>query len=266
MTIKTTRDGHIATVTIANPQSLNAFFFDDLQTLADIWDEMESDDRVRVVILTGEGDRAFCAGANLKEFIPVLTDDLRKAEDPHEAFDNLDSLHRAFMKDHMLSKPLIAAVNGHCYAGGVEILNVCDLRVAVEEAVFSLQEVRWGLFPAGGSTVRLPRQLPYPWAMEILLVGGTLTAQQALTAGLINRVVVAEDLMSTVHGLAERIAGNGPLAVRNIKLSALACLELPLSEAFEKEKRLATEVFLSDDAREGPLAFTEKREPRFRGK
>ncbi len=266
MTIRVERNGYTATVTIANPESLNALFLADLQTLAELWDQLEADDRVRVVVMTGEADRAFCSGANLKELIPILTDDLRKSKDPYRTLSDMTSLQRAFLKQGQLSKPLIAAVNGLCYAGGVELLNACDLRVAVEGAVFSLQEPRWGLFPAGGSVVRLPRQIPFPWAMEILLTGGRLTAREALAAGLINRVVPPSQLWDTVNGLAARIAANGPLAVRNIKRAVRACLELPLDKAFDEELRWAAEVLASDDAREGPRAFAEKREPNYQGR
>jgi enoyl-CoA hydratase len=266
MTIHAATEGYTATVTIANQESLNALFLADLQTLADLWDELESDDRVRVVVLTGEGDRAFCSGANLKELIPILTGDLRKSDDPYRTLAGLSALHRAFLKKGQLSKPLIAAVNGLCYAGGFELLNACDLRVAVDTAVFSLQEPRWALFPAGGSVVRLPRQIPFPWAMEILLTGGKLTADQALAAGLINRVVPMSQFWETVRGLADQIAANGPLAVRNIKRAVRACLELPLDQAFDEELRWAAEVLVSDDAQEGPRAFAEKREPKYKGR
>ena len=266
MTIHSTTEGHTATVTISNPETLNALFLADLQTLANLWDELESDDRVRVVVLTGEGERAFCSGANLKELIPILTADLRKSDDPYRTLAGLSALHRAFLKKGQLSKPLIAAVNGLCYAGGFELLNACDLRVAVDTAVFSLLEPRWGLFPAGGSVVRLPRQIPFPWAMEILLTGGRLTAGQALAAGLINRAVPASHLWETVRGLADQIAANGPLAVRNIKRAVRACLELPLGQAFDEELRWAAEVLASDDAQEGPRAFAEKREPKYKGR
>jgi enoyl-CoA hydratase len=266
MTIRAEIRGHAATVTIANPESLNALFLADLQTLSALWDELEADSRVRVVVVTGEGDRAFCSGANLKELIPIVTDDLRRSSDPYQTLSGMTWLHRAFLKPGQLSKPLIAAVNGLCFAGGVELLNACDLRVAVEGAVFSLQEPRWGLFPAGGSVVRLPRQIPYPWAMEMLLTGGRLTAREALAAGLINRVVPAPELWGTVNGLAGRIAANGPLAVRNIKRAVRACLELPLDKAFDEELRWAAEVLASDDALEGARAFAEKREPNYQGR
>ena len=135
MTIRAEIRGHAATITIANPESLNALFLADLQTLSALWDELEADSRVRVVVVTGEGDRAFCSGANLKELIPIVTDDLRRSSDPYQTLSGRTWLHRAFLKPGQLSKPLIAAVNGLCFAGGVELLNACDLRVAVEGAV-----------------------------------------------------------------------------------------------------------------------------------
>ena len=266
MTIRAATQGYVATVTIGNPATLNALFLADLQTLADTWDELEADDRVRAVIVTGEGDRAFCAGANLKELIPILTTDLRSAEDPYERLAGFSALHRAFLKKGELSKPLIAAVNGLCYAGGVELLNACDLRVAVDTAVFSLQEPRWALFPAGGSVVRLPRHIPFAWAMEILLTGRALTAAEALAAGLISRVVSAAELLETAQSLADRIAANGPLAVCSIKRAVRACLELPLEQAFDEELRWGARVLASDDAQEGPRAFAEKRPPKYTGK
>ena len=266
MAIDLRREGHVSIVTIDNADSLNALKVKDIQTLADTWPELEADEQVRVVVVTGAGDTSFCSGANLKEFVPLLTTELRKKDDPEQALADLEYIHRAFLKKNELTKPLIAAVNGYCFAGGVELLNATDIRVAVEDAVFSLQEAKWGLFPAAGSSVRIPRQLPYPWAMEILLTGRKLTAQEALSAGLVNHVVAREELWPTVMKLAETIAANGPFAVQNIKRSVLACLNLPLNEAFAEETRYAARVFSSDDAVEGPRAFVEKRPPDFKGK
>jgi enoyl-CoA hydratase len=264
MAIHLARNGFVATVTLCDPSALNALSFDDFRALAAAWEELEANDAVRVVVVTGDGERAFCSGANLKEFIPLLTEELRKG-DAFETLPAMDFVNRAFLKKHQLSKPLIAAVNGLCFAGGLELLQACDIRIAVEDAVFSLQEPRWGLFPAGGSTVRLPRQLPFPWAMEILLTGDRFTAARALEMGLINRVVPRVQLASAVAELAQRIAANGPLAVRAIKRSVVACLDLPQSQAFQEELRRAAPVFASQDSREGPRAFAEKRPPNFQG-
>ena len=265
MAIHLARNGFVATVTLCDPAALNALSLNDFRALAAAWEELEADDAVRVVVVTGDGERAFCSGANLKEFIPLLTEELRKRDDAFEAFRAMDFVHRAFLKEHQLSKPLIAAVNGLCFAGGLELLQACDIRIAVEDAVFSLQEPRWGLFPAGGSTVRLPRQITFPWAMEILLTGDRFTAARALEMGLINRVVPRVQLASAVAELAQRIAANGPLAVRAIKRSVMACLDLPQSQAFQEELRWAAPVFASQDSREGPRAFAEKRPPKFQG-
>ena len=165
MTIDISREDHRAKITFDNPDKLNALSLDDLRDLADAWEDLEADDNVRAVVVTGKGDKAFCAGGNLKEFVPLLTETVRDADDPVQAFKDIDYLHRAFLKHDQLTKPLIAAVNGYCFAGGMELLSATDIRIAVEDAVFSLQEPKWALFPGAGSTVRLPRQLPYPWAM-----------------------------------------------------------------------------------------------------
>jgi enoyl-CoA hydratase len=161
---------------------------------------------------------------------------------------------------------VVAAVNGYCIAGGLEMLCGMDIRIASEKAVFALQEVRWGLFPFGGSTVRLPRELTHCKAMEILLTGDKMDAQEAYRIGLVNCVVPHDELMATTERFARRIAENGPVAVSAIKRSAVECMSLPIKEAYEHELDLSTPVFRSEDAVEGPMAFMEKRKPVFKGK
>ena len=161
-------------------------------------------------------------------------------------------------------KPIIGAVNGACIAGGLELLQGTDLRIAAEHAVFGLGEVRWGLVPAGGSHVRLPRQIPWAVAMDLLLTGRSITAARACEIGLINAVFPADRLMEEAHGLAEVICRNGPLAVRTAK--EIAVRSMSLETPFLLESALCARVFSSEDAREGPRAFLEKRQPQFHGR
>ena len=196
----------------------------------------------------------------------MLTGTVNVADDPYQALKDLDYLHSAFLKNDELTKPLIAAVNGYCFAGGVELLNATDIRIAVEDAVLSLSEPKWGLFPTAGSSVRLPQQIPYRWAMEILLSGRRMTAHEALQAGLVSRVVAKDQLWNAVNELADTIVANSPFAVRRIKQAVRATINLPPAEAFDEEMRWSARVFASEDAQEGPRAFAEKRKPDYGGR
>lgn len=255
MPIDYEKKGNIALVTFNRPEAMNCINLDDLNELGRIWLDFIEDDEMRVAVLTGAGEKSFCAGADLKELIPKITSG--ELPIPHTV--------PGFLKNVDCFKPIVAAVNGACLAGGTEILQATDIRVAVEEATFGLAEVKWSLFPMAGSTVRLARQIPYCWAMEILLTGDPITAEQALNIGLINRVVPRDQLMDTAMAFAERIAGNGPLAVRAVKESVLRSYDVPAQQAYYLESYLARDVFLSEDAKEGPTAFIEKRPPRFKG-
>lgn len=253
MTVRVERDGKVVVVTIDRPEAMNSLTKDMLGAIDAAFEEFEADDDLWVAILTAAGDRAFCTGMDLKEAIPLLTaGDQLGYEDP---------TRRQFSE---VTKPIIAAINGHCIAGGLEMVAGTDLRVAVDTATFGLGEVRWGLVPAGGSHIRIPRQIPWAIAMELLLTGDPITAQRAYEVGLVNRVVPASELMPTALGLAERICKNGPLAVRTSKEIAVRALDLV--PGFVLEKELAKKVFASDDAKEGPKAFAEKRKPDFKGR
>jgi enoyl-CoA hydratase len=252
-TIRYEKQDRVAVVTIDRPDAMNALTVEMLGALDAAFAEFEGDDDLWVAILTASGDRAFCTGMDLKEAIPLLTsgDELGYEDHTKRQFSDV-------------FKPIIAAVNGHCIAGGMEMLAGTDLRVAAEHASFGLGEVRWGLVPAGGSHIRFPRQIPWALAMELLLTGDPIDARRAYEIGLVNRVVPADELMPTALKLAARICKNGPLAVRTSK--QIAVRSLGLEPGFVLEKALAAKVFASEDAVEGPRAFAEKRKPRFKGR
>ena len=252
------KDGAIATMTFNRPEVHNAMSGDMGRAMGEALKDFETDDELRVMIVTGNGDKAFCAGADLKSAIPGITS--LASQDTAELESRTD---RPFAR---LTKPVIAAVNGYALAGGTELLLGTDIRVASEHATFGLPEPHWGLVPFGGSHVRLPQQVPWARAMEILLTGDSITAQEALAIGLINRVVAHAELMPTARAIAMRICRNGPLAVRKIKEAVLAAYNHPWDEAFAIESRISVTVLASDDAKEGPRAFAEKREPRFTGR
>jgi enoyl-CoA hydratase/carnithine racemase len=250
------RDGSILWLTLDEPGSLNAFDPESMASLARAWTRLRDDESLRVAVVTGAGDRAFSVGSNLKTFIPRL----QSGEmDPREN-------QEAYMKGSLgpVFKPIIAAVNGDCLGGGMELLTCTDIRLSVPSARFGQPECRWGVYPGGGGTVRLPRQIPYVHAMDILLTGRLLTAEEALAIGVINRIVDREQLEDAALGLARVIAGNGSLAIQRIKEAVWRQADLPLDQAYELESRLADDVFRSDEAREGLAAFAEKRDPGFR--
>jgi enoyl-CoA hydratase len=250
--------GPVLVVTLNRPQARNALSGPMLEIMSEAWDRVDREPSVRVCVLTGAGG-AFCAGADLKSMT---------RHHPSEAFGNggWDAARlEPLLKGRRLTKPLIAAVEGPAIAGGTEILQATDIRVAGRSARFGVSEVRWGLFPLGGSAVRLVRQLPYTLAAEILLTGRHLTAEEAWRIGLIGHVVPDGQALATAMELAEQVAANGPIAVRAILETIRATEGLPEEEAFAIEARIGVRVFASQDAKEGPRAFAEKRAPAFRG-
>lgn len=250
--------GPILIVTMNRPRVRNALSPEMMAVMRDAWDRVDADPDIRVAILTGAGG-AFCAGADLR----AMTGD-----HPGDGFRNGGTdLSRidALLKGRRLTKPLIAAVEGPAVAGGTEILQATDVRVAGESARFGVSEARWGLFPLGGSAVRLPRQLPYTVAAELLLTGRHLTAAEALAVGLIGHVVPDGQALTRALEIAGAIADNGPLAVQAILRTIRETEGLAENDAFAVESRIGMQVFTSDDAKEGPRAFIEKRKPQFKG-
>ncbi|HEU0191039.1 MAG TPA: crotonase/enoyl-CoA hydratase family protein [Mycobacterium sp.] len=250
--------GHTLIVTLNRPASRNALSGEMMRIMVEAWDRADGDDDIRSVILTGAGGY-FCAGMDLK-----AAD--KKAPGDSFADGSYDpSRIDALLKGRRLTKPLIAAVEGPAIAGGTEILQGTDIRVAAESAKFGISEARWSLYPMGGSAVRLPRQIPYTLAAELLLTGRHISAVEALDIGLIGHVVPDGQALAKALELAEMINGNGPLAVQAMLRTIRETEGMPENEAFAIDTRIGVEVFLSADAKEGPKAFAQKRAPQFKG-
>jgi enoyl-CoA hydratase len=258
------KDGPILIVTLNRPEKKNAVNCEVMCRAFDAWRELDRDDALRVAILTGRGD-TFCAGMDLSE-ISILSSGKPNSPWMERALAEPQLIMGAWLKTQRPAKPVILAVEGHALAGGTEILQGTDIRVAGESARFGVTEVQRGLFPMAGSTVRLRRQIPYAVAAEMLLVGEPISAQRAFELGLVNQVVPDGQALARAREIATRIAANGPLAVKAI-LEVLRRTEtLPEEEAFRLETQLGMQVMTSKDAAEGPRAFLEKRAPVFEGK
>ncbi len=259
------RDDHVVTITLNRPDKRNAFNPEMLCRLADAWDLIDGDDGIRAAIMTGAGGH-FSAGADLDRLVGALLAG-RPAENEFEERIRADIslIYKGFLKEYRPATPIIAAVEGYCYAGGIEILQGFDVRVAAEGARIAVSEVQRGLFPMGGSTVRLPRQIPWTVAMEMLITGEPITGRRAYEIGLVGHVVPDGEALARAREIADRIARNGPLAVRNIKASVLAADALPETQAYARELDLGMAVMASADAKEGPRAFLDKRAPNFTG-
>ena len=254
------KDGRIALITINRPDRLNAIDAQTSHELNTAFTNFRDDPDLWVAILTGAGDRAFSTGNDL----------VAMAEQMAGKGGDLSIFRGApfggITRDFECWKPIIAAINGYCLAGGLEIALCCDIRVAAEHAQFGVPEVTRAIIPAAGGTQRLPRMLPRGIALELLLTGARFDAQWALRHGLVNYVAPADQVLPKARELAEKICENGPLAVRAAKESALRGVELPLEEGLKQEVEFARRVLSSEDAREGPLAFAQKRKPEYKGR
>ncbi len=257
-------DGPILTVTLNRPEKKNCVNSEVMCRLYDAWVRLDQEDELRVAILTGNGD-TFCAGMDLSEIPKLATG---KADSPwmERVLKEGDVIYGAWLKTYRPTKPVILAAEGFARAGGTEILQGTDIRVAGESACFGVTEVQRGLFPMAGSAVRLRRQIGYAIAAEMLLCGEDLPAKRAYELGLINHIVPDGQALAKANEIARRIADNGPLAVKALVATLRETEMLDEPEAFQIEQKYGMEVMMSKDAVEGPKAFLEKRKPSFQGK
>ena len=258
------KDEHVLTVTLNRPEKRNAVNSEVMCRLYDAWLRLDEDDDLRCAILTGVG-KTFCAGMDLSE-IPKLRSGKADNEYMERVMKEPEVIFGAWLKTYRPTKPVILAVEGFARAGGTEILQGTDIRVAGQSAMFGVTEVQRGLFPMAGSAVRLRRQLPYAIAAEMLLVGDDLPAARALELGLINHVVPDGQALAKAREIAQRISQNGPLAVKGILATLRATETLSEEEAFVIEQQHGMVAMASEDAVEGPRAFLEKRKPVFKGR
>jgi E-phenylitaconyl-CoA hydratase len=250
------REPGIAVITINRPEKRNAMDAEHYEQLSRAWQRVRDDGDIRVAVITGAGDKAFSSGADLKSYIGrkvPISDFWLTQKDP--------ILNRGLE----VWKPIVAAVNGYCLGGGMTLLLATDIRVAVPDATFGLAEVKRGIIAANGGTQRTMAQLPHAIAMELLLTGGAIDARTAERWGLVNCIVPPEALMETALDYARRIAKNAPLAVQATKELALRGPELGLAAGLRMEQMTQKILMATSDAKEGALAFAEKRVARFTG-
>ncbi len=248
MSIDLTKNGPIATIRINRPDKLNALTLAMYDDLGRAFHEVKDDAGIRVAVLTGAGDRAFCVGADLTESIPALASNKM----------DISAWDPAHLKFPGFYKPVISAIRGLCMGGGFEIMLATDIRIAAHTAIFQLPEPKHGFVPAGGTLVRLVRQIGYAHAMEIMLTAERFSAQDMQAKGVVNRVCDADQVEPQAFEIAEKIAALSPGAVQTIKEAALTLQDLPLAEAFRQEAALGQRTFTSEDAKRGLAAFASK--------
>lgn len=256
------RKGRTAYITLNRPEAFNAVNITVAQELTQAWVNVRDDPEVWTAIVTGTGDRAFSAGYDLKEVNELRTQ--AEKENRPMVLPVLDMIWP--MRGLEVWKPFIAAINGLAFGAGLELALACDIRIAAEHASFGLPEVKQAIIPAGGGTQRLPRLIPFGIALEAILTGDAINAQDAYRLGLVNKVVPKAELMSAAEAMANRINENGPLAVRAAKEAAYRGARVPLDEGLRMETIFFLKAAMSEDAAEGPRAFSEKRKPVYKGR
>jgi enoyl-CoA hydratase/carnithine racemase len=251
----------IAYITLNRPEAMNSINGEMWNALTDAWIAFRDDPDVWTAIVTGAGEKAFCTGADLKEMSVAFAEAIKSGKPPTVPIPYVTP-----MRGLRVFKPFIAAINGMALGGGLELAMACDIRIAAEHARMGVPEVKQALIPGMSGTQKLPRLLPFGIALEMLMTGDMITAQEAYRIGLVNRVVPATELMKTAEALANKINENGPVAVRAVKEAAYRGIEMSLDDALRFESLITIAVTQSEDALEGPRAFAEKRKPVFKGK
>jgi enoyl-CoA hydratase len=257
---------HVAVVTLDRPERANALDPAMLSELAAAWRRIADDAEIRCAVLTGAGERVFCAGMDMRATIPAAQALARGERIDDAAFAGLRQVATATLAGFDLRTPLICAVNGHARAGGFDMMLASEIRYAVPHATFALEEVALGLYPTGNATVLLARQIAWVHAQELLLTARPIDAQRAAALGLINDIVPPDRLMATALAAADAIAANAPLAVRATRSGVRELLSLPLDEAYRRQEALGQPLRRTEDAREAQRAFVEKRRPVWKGR
>lgn len=252
--------GNIALITLSRSQARNAISPEMFVKLRRAMLEIRDDANIHVVVITGKGKKAFCAGADLKLFVPLATGARQPVDEwDHELLKLIKTRAEEPLILDLADKPVISAINGDAIAGGMELVQSSDIRIAVPEARFGLQEVKFGIYPTGGSTFKLSQQIPFPKAMELLLTGNLMSAKTASELHFLNYVVPREQLLNKAMELAEEIASYSPIAVQQIRKGVKSCIGLPDEAARKVENDHAAVVFRSKGAKDGPKVFVDKK-------
>jgi enoyl-CoA hydratase len=261
------KKGHMAYVKLDRPEARNAFSPELIVRMAQVMDDINGDNDIWVVILGSTTPGVFSAGADLKLLTPLLTG-ARKPEDEFDRLilEDLDLFRKGTLKANDTDRPIVAAIDGYCFAAGFEAVMSTDIRIATERSSFALPEVTRGIVAWGGGTSKLARQIPYAKAMEMNLTGRRFSAQEMMGLGFLNLVVGEEEVWEKAEEYAQMVARNAPLAVRAAKRSIKACVGHPLDEALDMERNLTLHLRDTEDAKEGPRAFGEKRKPQWQAK